>query len=141
MLRNDQIQAAAIAYAKTKADITNELITAQNSNGADEIREDNWQGDKFSYPNIRLRLIDNIPEAGRDCNLHTITLSWMAFSEETSSQQADRIAGIIMSTLQDTQFTSNGIAFGVRTTDLVPAIRSDQRTWRSEAIMSIRASG
>ena len=135
MLRNDQIQAAWIDYLKSKADILAEL------DDTDEIREDMWQGDQFSYPNIRVRLLSNTPEAGRDCNFHSIVISTMAFSEDASSQQADRIAGIIMVTLQDTQFTSNGIAFGVRTTDLVPAIRSDDRTWRSEAIMSIRASG
>jgi hypothetical protein len=135
VLRNDQIQAAWIDYLKSKADILAEL------DDTDEIREDMWQGDQFTYPNIRVRLISNTPEEGRDCNLHSVTISTMAFSEDASSQQADRIAGIIMVTLQDTQFTSNGIAFGVRTTDLVPAIRSDDRTWRSEAIMSIRASG
>ena len=135
MLRNDQIQEAWVAYLKSKADILAEL------DDNDEIREDMWQGSQFTYPNIRVRLISNTPEASRDCNFHSIVISTMAFSEDASSQQADRIAGIIMTILQDTQFTSNGIAFGVRTTDLVPAIRSDQRTWRSEAIMSIRASG
>ena len=135
MLRNDQIQAAWVAYLKSKSAILAEL------KDNDEIREDDWGGTKFTYPNIRVRLIDNTPEAGRDCSLHSVTIATMAFSEETSSQQADRIAGIIMDTLQDTQFTSNGIAFGVRTTSLVPALRSDFRTWRSEAIMSIRASG
>ncbi len=135
MLRNDQIQAAWIAYLKTKSDILDELTDN------DEIREDQYQSDKFTYPNIRVRIIDNIPQEGRDCNLHDIIISTMVFSEEASSQQADRIAGIIMDTLQDTQFVSNNITFGVRTTSLIPAIRSDQRTWRSEAVMSIRASG
>ena len=135
MLRNDQIQAAWIDYLKSKADILAELTDN------DEIREDEWAGTKFTYPNIRVRLISNTPEEGRDCNLHSVTISTMAFSEEASSQQADRIAGIIMVTLHGTQFVSNGIAFSVRTTDLVPAVRSDQRTWRSENLSSIIASG
>ncbi len=135
MLRNDQIQAAWIAYLKTKSDITDQLIDN------DEIREDQYQSNQFTYPNIRVRIIDNTPQEGRDCNLHDITISTMVFSEEASSQQADRIAGIIMDTLQDTQFVSNNITFGVRTTSLIPAIRSDQRTWRSESVMSVRASG
>ena len=135
MLRNDQIQAPWIAYLKSNAAILAEL------DDNDEIREDGWKGTDFSYPNIRVRLIDNIPQAGRDCNLHDVIISTMVFSEEASSQQADRIAGIIMVELHDLQFTSNGIAFGVRTTSLAPAIWSDEQTWRSEAIMSIRASG
>ena len=135
MLRNDQVQGAWIDYLKSKSDITDELTDN------DEIREDFWQGSEFSYPNIRVRIIENVPQEGRDCNLHDITISTMAFSEDASSQQADRIAGIIMVTLQDTQFVSNNITFGVRTTNLIPAVRTDERTWRSESIMSIRASG
>jgi len=135
VLRNDQIQAAWIAYLKSNATILAEL------DDNDEIREDGWKGTPFTYPNIRVRLIDNIPESGADCNLHNVTISTMAFSEEASSQQADRIAGIIMTELHDKQFVSNNISFGVRATNLAPAIWSDEQTWRSEAIMSIRASG
>ncbi len=135
MLRNDQIQAAWVAYLKSNTNILAELTDN------DEIREDFWQGTEFSYPNIRVRVVSNAPVAGRDCNLHDIVIGNLTFSEQTSSQQADRIAGIIMTELHDKQFTSNGIAFGVRTSDLIPAVRTDERTWRSEAIMSIRASG
>jgi hypothetical protein len=135
VLRNDQIQAAWVAYLKANATILAQLLDN------DEIREDNWQGDKFTYPNIRVRVVSNTPQAGRDCNLHDVVIGTLAFSEDASSQQADTIAGIIMTELHDKQFTSNGIAFGVRTTDLIPAVRQDERTWRSEAIMSIRASG
>jgi len=135
VLRNDQIQAAWVDYLKSNAIILAEL------DDNEEIREDGWKGTKFTYPNIRVRLIDNIPEAGRDCSLHSVTISTMAFSEEASSQQADRIAGIIMTELHDTQFVANGISFGVRTTNLAPAIWSDEQTWRSEVIQSIRASG
>jgi hypothetical protein len=73
--------------------------------------------------------------------LHDVVIGTLAFSEEASSQQADRIAGIIADELHDKQFTSNGIAFGVRTSDLIPAVRTDERTWRSENLNSIRASG
>jgi hypothetical protein len=135
VLRNDQIQAAWIARLDGIATILAEL------DDTDEIREDFWQGDEFSYPNIRVRIVSNTPQAGRDCNLHDIVIGTQVFSEEASSQQADRIAGIIMTELHDTQFTSNGIAFGVRTSDLIPAVRTDERTWRSEALNSIRASG
>jgi hypothetical protein len=135
VLRNDQVQSAWITRLKANTTILAEL------DNNDEIREDFWQGDKFTYPNIRVRIISNTPQAGRDCNLHDIVISTMVFSEEPSSQQADRIAGIIMTELHDRQFTSNGIAFGVRTSDLIPAVRTDERTWRSEAINSIRASG
>ena len=62
MLRNDEIQAAWVAYLKANANILAEL------DDTDEIREDGWKGPDFTYPNIRVRIIDNTPEAGRDCN-------------------------------------------------------------------------
>lgn len=136
MVRNDEAQAAIVAYLKSKTAITSELPA-----GATEIREDTWQGTDFTYPNIRVRLIDNTPIAGRDCNLNRITFSCMVFSEEYSSQQADRITGIIIETLHDTAFSSNNFSFSLRGTSLVPAIRVDERTWRSEAFMTTTVSG
>ena len=136
MLRNDQIQAAIIAYLKNSSDITDSL----SPNDADEIREDQWQSKNFTYPNIRVRLISNDFEAAQ-CDLHSVLFSCLAFSEATSSQQADEIAGIIGITLHERSFLSNTIAFTTTVTDLVPAIRSDLRTWRSEAIIKASVSG
>ena len=135
MLRNDQVQAAIVAYIKAQSTITAEL-----KDGADEIREDNWQGREFTYPNIRVRLISNEP-ADPECNLHSVTLSFLVFSEDPSSQEADRIAGIINNTLHGRSFQSNNISFSMRTTSLVPAIRSDERTWRAETLIQASASG
>ena len=135
MLRNDEVQAAIVAYIKAQSTITAEL-----KDGADEVREDNWQGREFTYPNIRVRLIDNEP-AEPECNLHRVVLSFLVFSENASSQEADRIAGIINNTLHGRSFQSNNISFSLRTTSLVPAIRSDERTWRAETLMEARASG
>lgn len=135
MLRNDQIQAAIVAYIKALS-----IITAELKDGADEIREDNWQGREFTYPNIRVRLISNEP-ADPECNLHSVTLSFLVFSEDPSSQEADRIAGIINNTLHGRSFQSNNISFSMRTTSLVPAIRSDERTWRAETLIQASVSG
>ncbi len=135
MLGNDEIQAAYIAYLKNLSDITEEIPA-----GSDEVREDQWQSKNFTYPNIRVRLISNDPDLAQ-CDLHSVLLSNMVFSEEYSSQQADKIAGIIGITLHERSFVSNGIAFTTTVTDLVPAIRCDAQTWRSEAIMNAKVSG
>ena len=134
MLRNDEIQSAIVLYLKNLSDITDELLDN------DEIREDQWQSKNFSYPNIRVRLISNDPDLAQ-CDLHSVLVSCMAFSEEYSSQQADRIAGIIGITLHERSFVSNSIAFTTTVTDLVPAIRMDERTWRSETILNAKVSG
>jgi len=125
MLSNNEIQAAWVAYLKANANIIAQV-------GIEEIREDNWQGREFTYPNIRVRLISNEPEAGRDCNLHSVIISTMVFSEDPFSRQADTITGIINDELHDYQFVSNNISFGVRSSNLVPALRSDANTWRAE---------
>jgi hypothetical protein len=135
VLRNDQIQAAIVSYLKGKSDVTSLL-----ANGAEEIREDQWQGREFKYPNVRVRLIENEPEEP-NCDLHRVIFSCLVFSEDASSQQADTIAGIINNTLHGKSFSSNSISFSTRTTSLVPAIRSDERTWRAETILEARASG
>ncbi len=135
MLGNDEIQAAYIAYLKNLSDITEELPA-----GSDEVREDQWQSKNFTYPNIRVRLISNTPDLAQ-CDLHSVLLSCLVFSEEYSSQQADRIAGIIGITLHERSFVSNSIAFTTTVTDLVPAIRSDAQTWRSEAMLNAKVSG
>ncbi len=135
MLSNDEIQAELISYLKKNTAIVNALPSV------DEIREDQWQGTVFEYPNIRVKLNSNVPLDAETCNHIQISISFLVFSELPSSLEADQIAGIINKELHKKQFKSNGIAFSLRTTNLIPAIRSDVRTWRSEVLMSGIASG
>ena len=132
-LRPDLIQAALISLAKADSDIVAEVTST-------EIREDQWQGREFSYPNIRLHMISNQPTE-KECNAWKFELSWRVFSEEASSYEADRIAGIINNALHDKQFTSNSIHFGLWTTNIVPAVRISEKTWRTEVLQRGTASG
>ena len=132
--RNDQIQAGLISYLKGKTDITSQL-----TDGADEIREDNWEGTEFTYPNIRVRLISNV-SMDDGCLFSQVAVSFICNSEEYSSQEADRISGIINSTLHGNSFQSNNITFSTRSTNLLPARKTDARTWTSEAIFNMLVS-
>ncbi len=136
MKTNAEIQEAIVTYTKTLSDITILLING----GADEIREDTWQGTIFQYPNIRVNLISNEP-LDATCNLCRITVSFMVFAESASSQQSDNIAGVVHTTLHERNFNSNTITFSARTTRLIPAVRRDHRTWMSEVMMSMLAAG
>jgi len=129
MLSNDQIQAGLVAYLKSKT-----LIIAEVT--ASEIRENEWQGTSFKYPNIRVRMISNTPPTHDSCNLTKISVSFLVFTEDASSKNADKIAGIINDTLHNKSFSSTSIEFSLWTTNLIPAIRSDERTWRSEVLMN-----
>jgi len=137
--RGDQVQAGLISYLKGKSDVTDELVTPANLTGADEIREDHWEGTEFTYPNIRVRLISNVP-VDDGCQLSKVAVSFMCNSEDYSSQEADRISGIINNTLHGKSFSSNSIAFSARLTNLLPARKTDVRTWTSEAIFNMLVS-
>jgi len=134
-LRNDLVQGALVDYLKTKSDVTDLLPSASS----DEIREDQWQGREFDYPNIRCRLISNIID--ELCNKAAITLSWEVYSEEASSYEADKICGKIRTVLHSKSFSSNDLHFNLRATNLVPAVRRDEKTWRAEVLMSGNVSG
>ena len=136
MLRNDEIQTAIVAYLKTKTAITSLLITEDNVTGTSEIREDQWQGDNFLYPNIRVRMISNAPFGDSDqCDASTFTVSIMSYSEEASSQQAEKISGIISTSLNAKSFVQGSVSMFLRTTNLIPAVRADTHTWRAECLM------
>ena len=134
IIRNDEIQAVLIAYLKANTNITGAL------DDADEIREDGWKGTEFTYPNIRIRMIQNEPIISRSC-YQRIEVSFLAFSEQASSLEADQIAGIIGNELHEHSFTASGLAISLRLRNLVPAIWSGEHIWRSEAIMSGIVSG
>ena len=136
MLRNDQIQAALIAKLKANTTIVAELASSA------DIKEDQYQGTEFNYPGVRVQLNSN-ESLTQDANCpHTrIGLSLLIFTEDDSSLEADRIAGIIHNELHAQQYTINGIAISLHTTNLIPEIRSDVRTWRSQILMSGIASG
>jgi hypothetical protein len=134
--RNDEIQSALVAYLKTKTAITNLLVTIDVPVGSVEIREDQWQGTEFDYPNIRVRMVSNVPLGNNyECAESTFTVSIMAFSQDYSSWEADKIAGIISTSLNGKSFITGSIQFYLRTTNLIPAVRSDIHTWRAECLM------
>ena len=126
MIRNDEIQSTLVSRVKGIANITSLLTTVT------EVREDQWQGTEFVYPNIRIRMINNSP-MDTTCR-QLFNVSFMAFTEEASSQKADKIAGIIATELHNNSFIANGLLISLTVTDVLPAFRSDVRTWRAETI-------
>lgn len=135
MLRNDQIQSAIIDRLKGNTSI----LALLSSSG--DIKEDQWQGTSFVYPAVRLQLNSNQPLGDANCRHSTISLSILVYTEDDNSLLVDKIAGIINNELHDKQFSSSGIAVSLRTTNLVPAVKSDVRTWRSQILMTGIASG
>ena|SRR5574342_339251 len=143
MIRNDQVQAALISRLKANNTITSLIVsgTAQDETWHTDIREDQWEGTVFGYPNIRVRLLPSSPLGDKDCPIIKFSVSFLVFSEEQSSMEADQIAGIITNEFHGKTFLANNIEISLRLASLIPAVRSDTRTWRSEALMNGIASG
>lgn len=133
-LRADLVAEALIDILQAQTTVTSLLPS-----GATEIRESQWQGRDFTYPNIRLRMIRNA--AVDQCNLVEITISWEVFSEQASSSEANKICGKIRHVLHGKCFTQNGLNVSLAEQETIPAIRRDIRTWRGELIMRGRVSG
>lgn len=134
VISNDIIKGALISYLKTLTLVTTELYSAS------EIRENEWKGTEFNYPNIRVRLIRNAPIDG-ECSASDILISIEIFTEAQSSATADEISGIIAQYLHNQQFSyafqgsSYHFSFGVA--NLVPAqsIGAGDMAWRSEVVV------
>ena len=133
--RNDEIQAGLVSYLKSKTAITSLLYSDETK----QIKEYMWQGtEEAYYPCIRVKLFGNIPED--DCTKTRYSASILAFDENASSHDADYIAGIIAGILRRRNFTSEGVAFTCRVTNVIHAVRQDMRTWRSEILITGLAS-
>lgn len=137
MLRNDQIQAALIANLKTRTAIASALVIINTENTINEIREDEWKGREFEYPNIRVRMLPYSPvgDSPDTCNGVRFSASIMVFSEESSSYEADYICGIIASDTHGRSFTQDNIYMMLRVTTVIPAVAADKRVWRSECLI------
>ena len=135
MIPNNTVQAAIISFLKSKVAITSLLVDNAGVAHSDEIRESEWQGDTFSYPNIRVDLgTQEDVLAETNCNISNITFSILVFSEMYSSKEANSMAGVIENIIHKKSITFGGVHFVRVACTLVPAIRRDERTWRSEII-------
>ena len=74
-----------------------------------EIRETEWQGTDFTYPNIRVSL-DFMPSIN-GCGPDDADVYIEVFSEEKSSKEATTIASMIVGLYHKHPFTSGGVDF------------------------------
>ena len=129
MISNSQIQGGWIAKIKTNIAVIALVPVA-------EIRENMWKGTDFTYPNIRVKLGNLVPQnKSPRCEVFTSEVSILAFTEQKSSKQADDIAGVVAEEFWGKSFTSNGVRFaGIVLDALVPAVvpEIDPNSWMSE---------
>lgn len=139
MIGDEIAQAAIIAKLKLIAPFTSSFGSVQSS----EIREWDWQGDVFTYPNIRVELEDNRPyyDEQQKCTLQMVEFSVYVFSEQKSSKECSQIKTNIINALTTFSNQSLGIkSTPVRIVENVPVIRQDERTWRAQVKYSSKVS-
>lgn len=136
---NNNIQKNVISRLKANTTLIAELVSFDSS--ANEIREDQWQGTEFVYPNIRVRLISNNPDGDTDdCSTSSVNIGISVFTQDYSSLEADKIAGIISASLHGKTYIANNVELFLRTTNILPAFRSDRNTWRAECLLQGKAA-
>lgn len=140
MIGDEVIQAAIISKLKSLPPFTSSFGSVQGS----EIREWDWQGDAFTYPNIRVELEDNKPyyDEQERCTLQMVEFSVYIFSEQKSSKECSQIKTNIINTFSIFSNQSLGLkSTPARIVENVPVIRQDENTWRSQIKYSSKVSG
>ena len=123
LIRSDQVREAIIDVIEANATIMALL------DDVNEVRESDWKGMEFTYPNYRVRINSITPF--EDC-YQNLDASIYCFSEEKSSQEAEEMAGTVANELDDKSFTQDSIRFTNVSVDIIPAIAQDELTWRAE---------
>ena len=107
MVNNSDIQKFLVQRLLSFASSTNLLPSNV------EIREDNWHGKTYTYPNVRVKVLNQ--DVGDDyCSYSTAFIEIVVFNEEPSSDQCNDIAFLIADylhnkTISDTVVTNNSI--------------------------------
>lgn len=129
MIPNDQVKAAIVAQTKLTTSLVPRL-----PDGTQGIRESDWRGDVFQYPNVRISL-ETQTDATPDSDCTPVIQDWSVhvFSEKHSSLETDQLAGLVAVYFKGLNFTQNGIRFlRVQVLENIPAIQEDERTWRAQ---------
>lgn len=126
MISPNDIQAGILT--RLQADATLVALLA----GTSSIKADQWQGTTFVYPAVRINLGTIMPIG--DCAGCTLTFGIECYTEDDSENRANTIADTVNDALHGKSFSSGAVRYSLYSRGLVPAIRSDERTWRAEAL-------
>lgn len=122
MIQVNTVQAAFVAWLRTQTTIT-ALVTSA------EIRETEWQGTDFTYPNIRISTLIT----PNQCAPHELELIVVVASDQKSSKQTNQIAGAIIDLIQEKSFTYNAVKFlGLKSEQFSKAGRTEENIWETE---------
>ena len=108
----------------------------------DDIREIEWQGTDFGYPNIRVH-VESFERhtPGVECKLFDVAANILVFAEDASSLKADTIASVIWDALDTKTIGSNSIKLlNIKAKHFGAMWVSEAGLWRSEIVLGFQAS-
>jgi len=132
MLDNVDIRKALVSWLKANTTI---VATLTDPN---EIRELDWQGEDYSYPNIRV----TCSVSPTQCNITDVDATISCFSEQKSSYQSILMQGIIAKQLHNKDGFSSGVVnfSSIRVTNLPDATQFENGVWKADVILKMKAS-
>lgn len=139
MIDNEAIQRTVVSRLKNNVGLTALLLPA----GADEVREAQWQGRDFAFPNVRVEIGPQTPTIGpAPCDWSEVTFTVYCHSEQDSSLQCEQVASAVKDALDKKHFTGQDLISGqyfrffyCHVTRLEGARRAiDNRIWRSAVV-------
>lgn len=135
MLDNNDIRSGLIGWLQNNSQIVGVLVSGSSS--AQEIRERNWQGEDYQYPNIRVTC-NSVPN---QCGYSDVNATVSFFSEQKSSKQSLIGQGIVAKQMHQKSVSYGSINFGnMRVTSLPDAVQ-ENGVWKSDVLLSTRAYG
>ena len=103
-----------------------------------EVREKQWQGTQFTYPNIRVRMIFQKPSLD-NCDWADLQVSVQCYSEMASSQESETIELAVANLLDKKTISSNGIKiYSIHCAGMIDANRIDERIWVAEVMFTAK---
>jgi hypothetical protein len=118
------------------------LVTALLSSGASEIRELEWQGTDFKYPNVRVR-VDEFRLMGDSNCAYSVAATIYAFAENASSLIADKIGVEVFALFDRRAFTEPATTLkfvAIRATQLGASWVEASGVWQSDVQLTFQVS-
>lgn len=139
MISNDVLKADLVALLKGYSTLTDELVRNDGEGGVESVKESQYAGTLFIYPAVRVRINRQIALTDRGyCDHARLSVSIRVLTEGASSQECDRIAGIVNSFLHGSSgggrfVQGTGWSSFMRSNGLEAAIRTSEKAWMAVA--------
>lgn len=125
MISSLSVQRATIAWMKANTSIVSSVPT-------DEIRENEWQGNVFVYPNIRVKVMDLSNLMRNRCDVTNAPIDIIINSNVPSSLQSETIAQTVIAQVEGQSFTFSGVRFTSIIAKQTPSFRVESEgIWRN----------